>query len=355
MKKKIEQTGEASASKMHRVTRADVARRAGVSETIVSYVINKNRYVAADKRKRVEEAIAELNYRPNVIARALRKKSSHQILLLGDMVMDEYYGEILSELDKAAYDKGYLVSLCKCRNDNSYWERVLTGQFDGVIINSTGFKEESIRLIAGAGIATVLFMTKKYKEIPTGVATIDSGLFDGVLQALELLWQKGAREIVYLAEPARGRDLYEDIRFLAFEEFCKKKGISRQKTLANTFFGYESKEWEEHFKVFAEQKKEMDAVFGRNDKLAARAIKVLQGLDKKIPQDMMVIGVDNASISKLMNPTITTIDLQKEEMSKAAISLIEAMAGGERSEIHRQFQTKIIERESTRGFQRRKA
>ena len=76
-----------------RVTRADVAKYAGVSETIVSYVLNNNRYVAAEKRERVKKAVAELNYHPNVIARALRKKTSRQILLITDIVIDEFFGE----------------------------------------------------------------------------------------------------------------------------------------------------------------------------------------------------------------------------------------------------------------------
>ena len=57
-----------------RVTRADVAREAGVSETIVSYVVNDNRYVAKEKRARVEAAIEKLHYRPNNVARALKGK-----------------------------------------------------------------------------------------------------------------------------------------------------------------------------------------------------------------------------------------------------------------------------------------
>lgn len=57
-----------------RVTRADVAKAAGVSETIVSYVVNNNRYVAKEKRQRVEEAIRALNYRPNNMARGAEGK-----------------------------------------------------------------------------------------------------------------------------------------------------------------------------------------------------------------------------------------------------------------------------------------
>lgn len=65
-----------------RVTRADVAKAAGVSETIVSYVVNNNRYVAKEKRQRVEEAIRALNYRPNNMARALKGRRAIRFCLL---------------------------------------------------------------------------------------------------------------------------------------------------------------------------------------------------------------------------------------------------------------------------------
>ena len=88
------------AENKERVTRADVAKMAGVSETVVSYVINNNRYVAMDKRKRVEEAVRALNYRPNNIARALKGKQSNQILFIADHITNEYFASIVSEMDK---------------------------------------------------------------------------------------------------------------------------------------------------------------------------------------------------------------------------------------------------------------
>ena len=63
-----------------RVTRKDIALEAGVSETIVSYVLNNNRYVDKEKRKRVLDAVNKLGYRPNSIARALKGKRSNQLL-----------------------------------------------------------------------------------------------------------------------------------------------------------------------------------------------------------------------------------------------------------------------------------
>ena len=107
--------------KKERVTRADVAELAGVSETIVSYVMNNNRYVAKDKRERVEEAVRLLNYRPNNVARALKGKPSNQILFIADHITNEYFASIVNEMDQYAYDAGYLISLRgNCRPRNLY-------------------------------------------------------------------------------------------------------------------------------------------------------------------------------------------------------------------------------------------
>ena len=109
-------------------TRADVAREANVSETIVSYVMNNNRYVAAEKRKRVLEAAEKLNYSPNNMALALSGKDSKQLLFIVDTPESERLGSMLGSLDKYAYEKGSVVTLCACRNDESFVsQKICTG------------------------------------------------------------------------------------------------------------------------------------------------------------------------------------------------------------------------------------
>lgn len=122
-----------------RVTRSDVAKAAGVSETIVSYVINNNRYVAKEKRQRVEEAIAALHYRPNNVARALKGKRSNQLLFIADQITNEYFSRIVSEMDKYAYEAGFLISLCANRNTPEFVSQVISRQYDGIIISSISF------------------------------------------------------------------------------------------------------------------------------------------------------------------------------------------------------------------------
>ena len=114
------------ARKSNMPTRKDVADLAGVSETIVSYVLNANRYVSADKKKRVLEAVEKLHYRPNSIARALKGKGNSHILFIADNVANNYFGRLLQELDGVAYDKGYLVSLMSAKSDRDFVSRILS-------------------------------------------------------------------------------------------------------------------------------------------------------------------------------------------------------------------------------------
>lgn len=93
-------------------TRSDVAARAGVSAAVVSYVVNNGpRPVAATTRERVERAIADLGYRPNSVARALRTRQTHTLGLLVPDIRNPYFAELAAALEDAAHEKGYALLL----------------------------------------------------------------------------------------------------------------------------------------------------------------------------------------------------------------------------------------------------
>ena len=98
---------------MEKVTRKEVARKAGVSETVVSYVLNHNRYVDADKKRLVLEAVPALGYVPSPMARALKGKGSGRILLVTDHLESDHFVSLVSEMEKRAFQEGLSVSLCR--------------------------------------------------------------------------------------------------------------------------------------------------------------------------------------------------------------------------------------------------
>ncbi len=331
-----------------RVTRADVARHANVSETIVSYVINNNRYVDKDKRLRVEEAIKELKYRPNNVARALKGKNSNQIIFIADQITNEYFSRIVSEMDKFAYEKGYLISLCANRNTTEFVSQVISRQYDGIIISSTSFPEEYVKQFVDANIPLVLFMNRRYHNIPEKVGIIDSGLYSGARDCVKYLINKGKRHILYLDRiSSKGsKSTMDDLRLKGFVDQMKESKLDFAED--NIIAGCCSEEQVESEIIRRIQNGlEVDGIFGRNDILACIAVSALKKLNLRVPEDVFVIGFDNSSISRFCKPMLTTMEMQREEISRAAIDMLQMIIDGKEGNLRASFRTELICREST--------
>lgn len=329
-----------------RVTRADVARHAGVSVTIVSYVLNGNRYVDKDKRARVLASIKALNYRPNNFARALKGKKTNSILFIADQINNEHFSQIVTAMDETAYAQGCLISLCANRNDEAFLSQVISRQYDGIVISSISFPVPYIDRLADAGTPIVLLMNRGYPALPKGVARIDTGLYNGAKKSVRLLFENNRRHILYLDRISR-RGHFADMNDLRLKGFMEQMGdCGLLVTEQNVITGCESEErvvqriQERILSGFP-----VDAVFGRNDRLACLGIRAVQGLGLTVPDDVSVVGFDNASISQYISPTLTTVAMQRNEIGAAAIEMLYQLMNGQMP-ADRAFDTHVILRES---------
>lgn len=332
-----------------RVTRADVAKMAGVSETVVSYVINNNRYVAMDKRKRVEEAVRALNYRPNNIARALKGKQSNQILFIADHITNEYFASIVSEMDKYAYNSGYLISLCANRNTEEFVSQVISRQYDGIIVSSASFPAEYVEQFTQAGIPVVVFRRLRHQKTIEQVAYLGTGLYTGARSAVSHLIEKGCQNIVYIDRiSARGHiSPPDDMRFGGFVDEMEANGFLVGPE--NIICGCRSREeLEEDVKRRLRTGSQVDGIFGRNDMIACIAMTAASQIGFKVPEEIKVIGFDDSSISRFCSPKLSTVSLRKAEIAKTAIDMLTQMIGGSQPE-NVDFDTTLIERDSTRN------
>ncbi len=331
-----------------RVTRADVAKYANVSETVVSYVMNNNRYVIEDKRKRVEEAIRVLQYRPNNVARALKGKQSNQIIFIADQITNEYFSRIVSEMDKYAYEKGYLISLCANRNTPEFVSQVISRQYDGIIVSSTSFPEEYVQQFVEANIPLVLFMNRQYNNIPKNVGIIDAGLYSGARDCVKYLISKGRRHILYIDRiSSRGsKSTMDDLRLRGFVEQMKESNLefTEDNIIAGSFT---EEQVESEIINRIKNGLKVDAIFGRNDMLACVAMSAIKKMNLKVPQDIAVIGFDNSLLSRFSDPKLTTMEMQREEISRAAIEMLQRMIEGKEGALNAAFKTNLIRREST--------
>ncbi len=312
------------------VTRKDVAERAGVSVTIVSYVLNENRYVEQNKRERVLAAVKELNYRPNTVARALKGKKSNHILFIADNISNEHFANIVEEMDKIAYGKGYLISLLADRNDASFVSQINSRQVDGIVISSTTLAPEYVTQLVESGVPVVLLMNRKYPAFTREVGRVYTGLNKGVKLCVQLLQNKGRKHIIYIdrvSSKGHFSDL-SDQRYRGFCEQMKESGLtlSEQSTLS----GYAS----EAELTAALQAKLLsgtliDGIVARNDALACVAMKAVQNIGLRVPEDISVVGFDNSRLGAYIEPSLTSVALNRKEIAKTIVTMLERMIAGE--------------------------
>lgn len=329
-----------------RVTRADVAREAGVSETIVSYVVNDNRYVAKEKRARVEAAIEKLHYRPNNVARALKGKRSNQLLFIADQITNEYFSRIVSEMDRYAYEAGFLISLCANRNTPEFVSQVVSRQYDGIIISSTSIPMEYVEYFSKAGIPVVLFEHRRHDKLPANVATLASGLYPGARMGVRHLIETGRKNIIYIDRISRRGNVSgpTDLRLNGYLDEMHAHGLTADG--GTVIAGCHNEEELARAVKKALSSRPVDGMIGRNDMMACIAMNAAIAAGYRVPQQIGVVGFDNSSISRFCSPKLTTLEMQREEISRAAIEMITEMIGGGLPG-NAQFETKLIVRDST--------
>lgn len=330
-----------------RVTRADVAKAAGVSETIVSYVVNNNRYVAKEKRQRVEEAIAALHYRPNNVARALKGKKSNQLLFIADQITNEYFSRIVSEMDKYAYEEGFLISLCANRNTQEFVSQVISRQYDGIMISSTSFPLDYVEEFLRVQIPVLLFEHRTHEKLPENVATLASGLYSGAQKAVRHLISRGKTHIIYIDRISRKGNISgpTDLRLSGYLKEMKANGLTAD--VGTVIAGcHTEEELGETVRAYLKAHPETDGIIGRNDMVACIAMYAAAETGKAVPDELGVVGFDNSSISRFCYPRLTTLEMQREAISKKAVEMMVEMIAGRRPD-NASFETELIVREST--------
>ena len=144
----------------------DVAERVGVSVTTVSRVLNNRGYLSEDLKRRVYQAMEELNYQPNELARSLFRKKSNIIGLIIPDISHPFFSEIAIHIETFAYKSGYKILLCNSQLDKKkekdYLNMLKASQVDGIIMGSHTLD------------------TEEYKSINLPLVTLDRQLSESI-------------------------------------------------------------------------------------------------------------------------------------------------------------------------------
>ena len=147
----------------------DVARRARVSTTTVSHVINGTRRVDAATAARVEAAIAELGYRPNALARSMRRGRTHTVGVVVPDIANPFFGDLARWLEDALFEAGYSAIICNSdgdpRKEARYLDVLLAKQVDGLLLIAASQPSERLRDLVESGPPTIV-VDRELDDLP---------------------------------------------------------------------------------------------------------------------------------------------------------------------------------------------
>ena len=273
----------------------DVAKLAGVSLGTASKVIN-NQYVRPEARLKVEEAMQELDYTPNAIARSLKANSTKTIGIMIPDISSPVVGKVLRGIEKISRDSGYSILLYNTtrntRLEEDAIQAFMRSQVDGIIYLGNTVGDEIAEGLKRTHVPVVFAMTQ-YPDKYFSSVTIDNE--EAAYHAVTYLCGKGHRRICLLAGEADD----PNSGIPRTEGYCRalgEQGISVDPTLI-VCGGYRLERGYEDMKRLLGERRDFTAVFAVSDDVAIGAMRAVQEAGLGVPEDLSIVGFDGIEMA----------------------------------------------------------
>ena len=307
------------------VTIKDVAKRANVSFTTVSHVINNSRPVSEDAAARVNAAIAELGYLPSDVARALQSKRTRTIGMIVTTTSNPFFGEVIRGVEQASFAHGYTLVICNtddvAQHLVAYMRMLFAKRVDAVVVMTTNARPEFFRRLGQIKRVPVVAIDAPAGSVPSVFS--DDSFLGGQLVA-DYLLDKGFSRIAIVSGPEshpRMRD-----RLVGFGEALARRGLTQGADMVVETDLTMDGGLVAARRLLARQGQRPDAVFALSDVLAIGLLHGLHDAGLKIPDDISVVGYDDIEMAAHTFPPLTTVRQPAAEIGAAAAeALIELL------------------------------
>lgn len=328
----------------------DVARKAGVSISTVSRVLNNNYPVKQETRKKIEAAINELGYIPNEIARGLITKKTSLIGVIVPGITNLFFPTIVEEIDRGLQKKGYKISLNNTFGnpdiERELVSKMLSLQVDGLIVIDPSSKNIKSGLYRQMSSQLPLLIVSPLKD-DDGISTVSYDETIGTIQAFKYLEELGHKKIAFI----RGKKSHSyDLKEKIYKDFQLSRSIDYKKIITiehgNTLDA--APETEREMIKLIESEDCPTAIFACNDVMAIGTVNACVSKDISVPKDISVVGFDNTLLASVSSPKLTTVDMKMASVGKSAADSILKMIENENLHINTIIKTELVIRESCR-------
>jgi LacI family transcriptional regulator len=306
---------------MKRSTISDVARIANVSVSTVSHVANRTRHVESETEKRVLLAIAELNYVPNSIAQALKSARTKTIGMVVASSTNPFFAQVIHGVGEECTRLGFSLILANCGDKRSlltaHVRTLLAKRIDGLLVMTTNSSQEFFEHLPAINNMPVVAIDTIQNQ---RLCTVNDDSFYGGSLVGQFLAGKSLRNVVCIAGPIGHPS--SDLRLNGFMHGLN--GTASPTSSVKVFHGGDLG-LHDGFVLLAQilaAGPPPDAVFAVNDLMAIGAISALQQAGLRVPDDVQIVGYDDIEFSAYVNPPLTTVRQQAEQLGKVSAELI---------------------------------
>lgn len=306
----------------------DIAVVCGVSVATVSKALNDQNDIGKETKKRIRQAAEEMGYFPNTAAKMLKTNRSYNIGVLFNHedysgLTHDYYAFVLDSLKRTVEKRGYditFVNTSKCyAGAVSYLEHCRSRGFDGVAIVCTDFYSPEILQLVGGGIPVVTL-----DHLFNNVCAVMSNNVQGMHDLLTYIYKKGHRRVAYI----HGLDsAVTQNRLSSFYRTAAQLGMTIPDEYIRVSPYRDTKSACEETKELLDLQEPPTCIIYPDDFSAFGGLNAIQERGLRVPDDISVAGYDGIRIARHIEPTLTTLRQDTEELGRLVgeklISLIE--------------------------------
>lgn len=327
-------------SKNKKVTMHDVAQRAGVSYQTVSRVLNNSCNVSPATREKIEKAIADLKYVPNLLAQQLSKKERRVIGLVNVSRNLQAPSDVVDRLRHYALKKDYelLITLIDNMEKSSIDEcisRLKAQLITRILINVPLESNVAAQIMTDNDDCNLVFMDV---DPFSPVLNVSFNPFDGTMASIHHLNELGHRKVALIPGPDKA--ISSMLRMKSWSEGLKNHSME---SVACVGGDWTAKSGYDAMMSILHQTRDFTAVLVANDQMALGAISALNICSLRVPEDISVVGYDNTNDSAFFHPPLTTVSLDRDLQCKIAI---DKLISENESEVSAVLPTSLILRQS---------
>lgn len=309
------------------VTIRDVAAAADVSPKTVSNVVNAYVHVHPDTRRRVQDVIDALGYRPSAVGRQLRSGRTGMVALAVPTIAAPYFADLASHLAARARERGLVLAVEETAGLLEREREVADGRpvrfADGLIFSPLEMSDGELAA-PHPDTALVLIGEHGGPEVPVDRVGIDS---TGVARvAVEHLLAAGRRRIAFLGWKDQTHNTARQ-RLAGYRAALASAGLPDDPGLVPHVADWTPHDGLDATAALLAERPDVDGVFAADDQMALGALAALRTAGRRVPDDVAVVGVDDVPAGRFASPSLSTVAIDRAFIAEQALELLVSRLG----------------------------